>query len=95
MFRITESEKPKPVLLATFLLGCVFFGACAKQRRLRQGMAGNATLLQSTVNFPRFSQNGFYSALLSNQHPVVQMHHPVRAASQLQVVRDHDQAGAL
>ena len=89
MFRITESEKPK------FLLGCVVFSACAKQRRRQQRMAGNTTLLRSTSNFPRFSQDGFYSALLPHQHAVVQMHDAVGAGGQLQVVRHHDQAGAL
>ena len=71
MFRITESEKPKLILLATFLLGYVFFGACAKQRRRRQRMAGNASLLRSTGNFPRFSLDGFYTALLAHQHAVL------------------------
>ena len=46
-------------------------------------MAGNTTLLRSTSNFPRFSQDGFYSTLLPNQHTVVQMHDPVGAGGQL------------
>ena len=95
MFRITESEKPKLILLVTFVRGCVFFGACVKQRRHQQRMAGKATLLRSTGNYPRFSQDGFDAALLANQHAVVQMHDAIRAASKLQVVGDHDEAGVL
>ena len=95
MFRIAESEKPKFVFLATFVLGYKFSGAWAKQRKRRQGMAGNATLLRSTGNCPGFSQYRSYTALLANQQAVVQMHHAVGAGGQLQVVRHHDQAGVL
>ena len=42
-----------------------------------------------------FSARTSPSALLANQHTVVQMHHPVGARGQLQVMRHHDQAGAL
>jgi len=71
MFRITESEKPKIILPATFLLAYMFFGAWAKQRKRRQGMAGNATLLRSTGNCPSFSQYRSYTTLLADQHAVL------------------------
>ena len=69
MFRVTESEKQKPLLPVTFLLGCVFFGTCTKQRRRQQRMAGNSTLLPSTGNT---------SGVNSSPENVMQMAPPAR-----------------